>query len=296
MSKIKQKYFSTAILSFVLFCSSACSTIVGAYNDDPYGPVVNCDSELPMDKLLQCVDEKYAAMDSIYESPRVQNDRKYQLRDKVKNDYKELSFFYKKIPEFTSIKPCYNRDRCQVYSIKDGRGLTNYDEYEGIVLRVECVGRNIMGEAFYDTRNNTKIDKTLRGVGWVGAFGSTPNYFIRSYKNPYKDIIISNQASKVTLYVPLIELVKLNNEKTLIVATINRFCLGKQPEWWVGKVINNHFDSCGVYRFFYVTDKVNGRVSVDVSLDQRKNPKKIYLKIAKDVFEINISQEEKQIK
>lgn len=287
---MNKRYFAITTLIFGLLCSAACSTIVGAYSDDPYGPVVDCDSELPMDELIQCVKKRYANMDSVYENLRVKTDKKYRSWDK--NNYNEFSFSYKKTPKFISIKPCYNKDSCQTYSRGDGRGLTNYDKYDERKIRVESVGRNIMGESYQDTRNNKKIDKTLRKSGWVGAFASTPNYFIRSYKNPNKDIIIFNQNDKAFLYVPLIELIKLPNNKALVVANINRFCLRKQPNWWVGKIKNNHFASCGVYRFFYTTDAAVRNVPVAISLDQRENPNKIYLKIAEDIFEIKINQKE----
>lgn len=290
---MKNKIIISGAFLLVLFSLPACNAVSGAYSDDPYGPVVSCDSTLPMDELLQCVDKKYAAMDALHESPRVKDDKQYQFRDRSRNNYDELPFSYKKISEFTSIKSCYKQDRCQAYSIGDGRGLTNYDEYEERKIRVESLGRNVMGEAYEDTLNNNKIDKTLKSIGWIGSFGSTPTYFIRSYKNPYKDIIIYNQNNKASLYVPLIELINLKDKQTLVVANINRFCLGKQPEWWIGKVKNNHFVSCGVYRLSYVTDKieVNVPVPVFISLDKRVNPNKIYLKVDQDIFEIDINNQ-----
>ena len=66
---MNKKYFVATTLIFGLLCSAACSTIVGAYSDDPYGPVVDCDSELPMDELVQCVKDQYEMMDKIHMTP-----------------------------------------------------------------------------------------------------------------------------------------------------------------------------------------------------------------------------------
>ena len=74
---MNKKCFAITTLIFGLLCSAAYSTIVGAYSDDPYGPVVDCDSELPMDKLIQCVKDQYEMMDKIHMTPNQKEDRKW---------------------------------------------------------------------------------------------------------------------------------------------------------------------------------------------------------------------------
>ena len=49
------KILLVPLLTVMMSCS-----VVGAFEtDDPYGPVVDCDANQPMDDLLKCVEKEY---------------------------------------------------------------------------------------------------------------------------------------------------------------------------------------------------------------------------------------------
>ncbi|MFV0627492.1 MAG: hypothetical protein ACK5N8_09145 [Alphaproteobacteria bacterium] len=64
----KNIFFISLSLTLVIVIT-ACNSI--GVTDDPYGATLNCDPDEPINEIVKCVDDKYAFMDSVYESPRL---------------------------------------------------------------------------------------------------------------------------------------------------------------------------------------------------------------------------------
>ena len=119
-----KKYFFNLFIVFGTAVLAGCSTLIGAYGDNPYGPVVNCDSNLPTDELIRCIKDQYELMDKIYMDPHQKFDRKW-AKIYSKGEYRNSKNFYfpdtyqnvsyKIVPQFDSIKDCYKKDGCIVY-------------------------------------------------------------------------------------------------------------------------------------------------------------------------------------
>ncbi|MBQ8672268.1 MAG: hypothetical protein IJ525_07095 [Alphaproteobacteria bacterium] len=279
------KILLVPLLAVMMSCS-----VVGAFEtDDPYGPVVNCDADQPMDDLLKCVEKEYAWMDRVYETPTIKELKKYEQWDK--NDYAILHTNYNRIFEFKTIKECYDKDRCMLKQFAGAPGISVYDQYNGYKIRIDVEARNIGIESYYDYKYNNNLPPHYRRSGWKVVTSSTPTKYVRSNKLKNKDIIISEQGGYPIVYVAVGENIRLQQNKCLVVATINIFCQGELPQWWRGKVPNYTLHSCGIYRFYYVKDHQTGDIPVSISLDKRINPKYIYLKIGKDIFEVDISND-----
>lgn len=218
MIKIK-KIFTVTTFTICLLSSSACSTVVGAYNEDPYGPVVNCDSKLPMNELLQCVDEQYAAMDKIFRSRIIkEKDKSFKSKKKAPGLFlnsKEISYF----PELKN-NTLYDRD-------KNGNGAFHIkdDRYKNLTLGI------------YQNRNsNNRIGYKLRHPFKDGLVGNyienvdinTKAYLTRKYKRSYwsasKDVLITVSNNKKKLYAASYEVVPLNNNMALYVINISAYC------------------------------------------------------------------------
>lgn len=291
---MNKKYFAITTLIFSLLCSAACSTVVGAYSDDPYGPVVNCDSELPMDKLIQCVKDQYEIMDKIYEHPFIKDDKIFN--NEIKNDKKASKIIrtnIKKVENFSSIKPCYKIDKCQIRFPENKIGLIKYDEYKDKAVRILASNRSFLGDVYID-KNRSKL-KSPYTAGF--SLKGEPSQFERSYKNKDNDIILFEREGKSYIYATKIEMNMLQNDKILLTANIQKFCsiqdISKKLKLIpIDIYLKSAFEACGIYRFSYVLDKTKKDLPVLISLDQRENPNKIYLKIAEDIFEIEIKQKD----
>ncbi|MFV0627491.1 MAG: hypothetical protein ACK5N8_09140 [Alphaproteobacteria bacterium] len=88
----------------------------------------------------------------------------------------------------------------------------------------------------------------------------------------------------------MIEVIKINQNKALNVVTIQKFCpynTDKLPDYVYKPGFElTHFESCGVYRFYYVTHYINKDMVPLMSLDKRINPQKLYIRIRGDNFEV----------
>ena len=98
--------------------------------DDPYGPVVNCDANLPMNELLRCVEDKFAFMDKLYEPRRIRMFKLHGLEDRNRQNHFEENVPYRKVSEFKSLHECGEKCHGDIY----GRTFP-YDkiyEFEGL--------------------------------------------------------------------------------------------------------------------------------------------------------------------
>ncbi len=284
---VKKNIFFVYLSLTLVIVITACNSI--GVTDDPYGPTLNCDPDKPIDEIVKCVDDKYAFMDSVYESPRVKADKQYRSWDNQSN-YTLIPTNYRKIDEFESIKECYKKDKCQFDSKSglDSIKLASYDEYNKKKIRIDNKSMNIVG--------NIYVNQGQFGEGgpqgWFSSFGGKPSKYIRSYKNPYKDIIILKQKKQTYIYVSLIESIKLKKDKILVIANIERFCLSNIrniPKDFSRKIYEStQFITCGLYRFYYISDDINQNLAVSISSDKRINPQKLYIRIREDTFEIDL--------
>lgn len=279
------KILLVPLLAVMVSCS-----VVGAFEtDDPYGPVVNCDADQPMDDLLKCVEKEYnKRTKGKYNSLAMDTDIFYKdIRDKLYL----LKTTYKALTEFKNIKDC--RDQCDEFINKNGDGHITKDFYEKNV----CVHQDstILSGSIYIGKDNP-ISK-WRGTLWSSSFFSAPYKYSRSQKLK-RDVIISKALDKLIIYAVLAEKIPIMNNKDIYIVNIQKLCparLKDKPESMRADIYEyTRYSRCGVYRFEYLTDRVEDvyvPIPVQISLDRRINPKKIYIKIGKDIFEVDISND-----
>ncbi len=223
------KILLVPLLTVMMSCS-----VVGAFEtDDPYGPVVNCDADQPMDDLLKCVEKEYAWMDrvlpmSVYEK----NDRYFSDQYKQGKYKKDKRFYfpdafkgvkYNEVSFFNSIKDCYVQNTCTIQNFKDTKNTVSFDQYESKLMAT------LQGDAIlyyvndpYTVCNVPKNSDSiyrlkqckLRQYFLLGNISY--RHFVRSYKSNKKDIIIFNQNGKIKVLFASLEVIKLRNNKKLI--------------------------------------------------------------------------------
>ncbi len=279
---------SFKILLVPLFTVMMSCSVVGAFEtDDPYGPVVNCDANQPMDDLLKCVEKEYnKRTKGKYNSFAMDTDTFYK---DIRSKSYLLKTTYKKIKEFKNIKEC--RNQCDEFIDKDSVGHITKDFYEKYV----CVHQNstILSGSIYIGKDNP-ISK-WRGTLWNSSFFSAPYKYSRSEKLK-RDVIISKVRGKLIIYALLAEKISIMNNKDIYIVNIQKLCparLEDKPDFIRSDIYEyTQYSRCGVYRFEYLKNKVNDSfIPVYISLDKRINPKAIFVKIGHDKFEVDISND-----
>lgn len=324
---MNKKYFAITTLIFGLLCSAACSTIVGAYSDDPYGPVVDCDSELPMDELIQCVKDQYEMMDKIHMTPNQQADRKWakiysegeykaSKRFYFPDTYKDIT--YTTVPSFNSIKGCYKKDKCQMKLLPGYIHDVSYDDYKGRGIAIEHSDtiRTHVVRSDKKCEYKTGVER-LRNCKIIGGSGvATPTYrhFTRSYRNRNKDIIFFEDDG-MNIFMGSLEFVRLSNKKNLVGIRIFEFHpLNPIKDGFVlnGNVYERESPGGGIegihkyfiseefspYAAFTVWDIRNEDIQTisdnfALSLDKRKNPSKLFINTGNKVYEVSIPKGKK---
>ncbi len=206
-----------AILFIV--CSTACSLFAGAYSDDPHGSVVDCDSKLPMNELLHCIDDKYAVMDKIYMSPIIRERRKALLRYK-KTEEPALSS--EEVSSFPKLKNniLYDRNKTGngAFHIKD-------DKYNNLTLGIyqtthtfNRIGYKLQFP-FKEGIAGNYIDNTN-----IGYDGYVTRKYARSYWAASKDILITTSKGKKKLYAGSYEVIPLKDNKALYIINVSTYC------------------------------------------------------------------------
>lgn len=309
--------------------SASCSTVVGAYSEDPYGPVVNCDSNLPMDELLQCVDEQYTKMDAIHESKQIRN-----LKEHLKSGKHtpiDFGIEYKKvIPEkidaFKSIKNCYLNDK-NCYELQNGRkvscstnennckrSINGFDVSFDQFNKTMAIGNEISFNGFYKENDKGLIPPQSSEFGnwFTSVFNvSYPYQFLKSNKIKAKDIIIANANNKTIVFTVGAEEVKLR-EKDLLGVKVLTFCnitpeqLGytmetdesycrfndkKQKSCMNIKAKDKLFTLCNAFNFWILESK-KIKKDIAISLDKRINPTQVFIKLGDNAYKINLTEGE----
>lgn len=320
---MNKKCFAITTLIFGLLCSAAYSTIVGAYSDDPYGPVVDCDSELPMDKLIQCVKDQYEMMDKIHMTPNQKEDRKWaKIYSEGKYKASKRFYFpdtyenitYTTVPSFSSIKECYKNDKCQLNGILIGQSdRVSYDDYKGRGIAI----KHFDAIQFYIVRPDKKCNyktgverlKNCENIGASGVATMTYRHFTRSYRNDNKDIIFFED-NGMNIFMGSLEFVRLSNKKNLVGIRIFEFhpfnpakdgfvlngnVYEKESPGGGTEGIHKYFASeCfSPYAAFTVWDIRDEDIktisdSFAISLDKRIDPSKLYINTGNKVYEISI--------
>lgn len=319
---MNKKYFLAAILIFGLLCSAACSTIIGAYNDDPYGPVVNCDSELPMDELVRCVKDQYEIMDKIHMTPNQQADRKWAKRYS-EGEYRTSKRFYfpdtyKNItyttaPSFNSIKGCYKKDKCQTRLPIGSRQDVSYDDYKGRGIAIEhsdfIQTFVVRPDKKCEYKTGLERLKNCAIIGGIGVATKTYRHFTRSYRNRNKDIIFFED-NGMNIFMGSLEFVRLSDKKTLVGIRIFEFhpfnpakdgfvlngnvyerkSPGGGTEGIHKYFISEHFSPYAAFTVWDIRDEDIQTISdgFALSLDKRINPSKLYINTGNKVYEVSI--------
>ena len=320
-----KKYFSNASLIFFLWCSAACSTVVGAYSDDPYGPAVNCDSELPMDELIQCVKDQYEMMDKIHMTPNQQANRKlakkyaegkYRTNKRYYFPDTHKNITYTTVPSFNSIKGCYEKDKCQMKLPLGSIQNVSYDDYKGRGIAIEHSDSILTFVVRPDKKGEYKTGverlKNCAIIGGSSVATKTYRHFTRSYRNRNKDIIFFED-NGMNIFMGSLEFVRLSGKKTLVGIRIFEFhpfnptkdgfvlngnVYEKESPGGGTEGIHKYFASehFSPYAAFTVWDIRDDDIqtisdSFALSLDKRINPSKLYINTGNKVYEVSIPKE-----
>lgn len=310
------------LLSLGVTIVSACNTIAGAYSDDPYGPVVDCDSKLPMNELLKCVDKEYEMMDKIHMTPHQKTDRKWakiysegeykaSKRFYFPDTYKDIT--YDIVPQFNSIKQCYKKDKCQMRLLPGYIHDVSYDDYKGRGIAIEH-SDSLQTHVIRSDKKceyNTGVErlkncKIMRGSGVATM---TYRHFTRSYRNRNKDIIFFED-NGMNIFMGSLEFVRLSDKKTLVGIRIFEFHpLNPVKDGFILKgnvyerespgggiegihkyFISERFSPYAAFTVWDIRDEDIKTISDNfaLSLDKRENPSKLYINTGNKVYEISI--------
>lgn len=320
---MNKKYFVATTLIFGLLCSAACSTIVGAYSDDPYGPVVDCDSGLPMDELIQCVKDQYEMMDKIHMTPNQKEDRKWaKIYSEGKYKASKRFYFpdtyenitYTTVPSFNSIKSCYKKDKCQMRLLPGYIHDVSYDDYKGRGIAIEHSDSIfvVRPDKKCDYKTGTERLKNCEIIGGIGVATMTYRHFTRSYRNRNKDIIFFEN-NGMNIFMGSLEFVRLSNKKNLVGIRIFEFHPFNPVK--DGFVLNGNVyekespggETEGIHKYFAskwfspyaaftvwdIRDEDIQTISDNfaLSLDKRIKPSKLYINTGNKVYEVSIPKE-----
>lgn len=303
------------ILSLMVMSQMGCSYL--GVTDDPYGPVVNCDANLPMNELLRCVEDKYAFMDKVYEPKLIERLKQYGLEDRNHQSRFEENVPYRKVSEFKSLQACGEKCHGDIY----GRTFP-YDkiyEFEGLntcgnKCQVDINGKlfpytmDIYGGREVGIAHGYSIEMINNVNGRLGDFSglTNPYYFLRSRKIPRKDLVLAETNKRLQFFTVSAEGVRLDGGKDLLGIQVIDFC-NKNPEEegyvrvrgtryykqvsekarvYTGS--KNFYPVCYGYVFWVVGNIKEAEKTLALSLDKRVNPTKAYIKLGKDIYEINL--------
>ena len=303
------------ILSLMVMSQMGCSYL--GVTDDPYGPVVNCDANLPMNELLRCVEDKFAFMDKLYEPRRIRMFKLHGLEDRNRQNHFEENVPYRKVSEFKSLHECGEKCHGDIY----GRTFP-YDkiyEFEGLntcgnKCQVDINGKlfpytmDIYGGREVGIAHGYSIEMINNVNGRLGDFSglTNPYYFLRSRKIPRKDLVLAETNKRLQFFTVSAEGVRLDGGKDLLGIQVIDFC-NKNPEEegyvrvrgtryykqvsekarvYTGS--KNFYPVCYGYVFWVVGNIKEAEKTLALSLDKRVNPTKAYIKLGKDIYEINL--------
>ena len=311
------------IIIFISLMVMGCSyinAIHSAYDDNPYGPVVNCDADLPMDDLIQCVKDQYEMMDKIYMTPIQQHERKWS-KIYSEGEYKASKSFYfpdtyenityTTVPSFNSIKGCYKKDKChmRLLYIQD----VSYDDYKGRGIAVEhsdsILTHVVRSDKKCEYKTGMERLKNCKIMGGSGVATLTYRHFTRSYRNLNKDIIFFED-NGMNIFIGSLEFVRLSNKKNLVGIRIfefhpfnpvkDGFVLNsnvyerKSPGGSIEGIhkyfISERFSPYAAFTVWDIRDEDIQTISDSfaLSLDKRENPSKLYVNTGNKVYEVSI--------
>ena len=144
--------------------------------------------------------------------------------------------------------------------------------------------------------------------GRLGDFSglTNPYYFLRSRKIPRKDLVLAETNKRLQFFTVSAEGVRLDGGKDLLGIQVIDFC-NKNPEEegyvrvrgtryykqvsekarvYTGS--KNFYPVCYGYVFWVVGNIKEAEKTLALSLDKRVNPTKAYIKLGKDIYEINL--------
>ena len=318
---MQKKYFLNLFIVLGTALLAGCSALIGAYSDNPYGPVVNCDSDLPTDELILCIKDQYELMDKIYMDPHQKFDRKWAKiysQEKYRNS-KDFYFPdtyqnvpYKTVPQFNSIKDCYKKDECIVYEDSHlKKRLGRYDNYK----RTVAVKHSYSIDGWEPDSCNDKECKANYSKMrlYFLLMDIVHRRFSRSYSNLNKDIILFEEPD-LNLYTAHFEAVRLSDGKKLIGIRIIKFhsfdpvkdgfsftgtvykkeIPGVRTEFLTKEFAFKEFFPDSAFTIWDIRDDDIQSMSDNfaISLDKRKNPSKIYINAGSKVYEIKIPKPE----
>ena len=316
-----KKYFFNLFIVLGTALLAGCSALIGAYSDNPYGPVVNCDSDLPTDELILCIKDQYELMDKIYMDPHQKFDRKWaKIYSQEKYQSSKDFYFpdtyqnvsYKTVPQFDSIKDCYKKDGCIVYEDSHlKKRLGRYDNYK----RTVAVRRSHSIDGWEPNLCNDKeckADYSKIEIYFL-LMDIVHRHFSRSYSSLNKDIILFEDP-KLNLYTAHFEAVRLSDGKKLIGIRIIKFhsfdpvkdgfsLTGNVYEREIPGVRTEYLNKASAFKHFFPDsaftvwdirdDDIQSMAdNFAISLDKRKNPSKIYINAGSKVYEIKIPKPE----
>lgn len=322
---MNKKYLLIIIVVICLLSLVVCNrhAIIGSFFSSTYGPVVNCDSKMPINELILCVKKQYELMDKIYMTTFQKEDRKWakkysegkyrtSKRFYFPDTYKDIS--YTIVQSFSSIKECYKSDKCRLNGILLGQAdSVSYDTYKGRIIAI----KHFDAIQTYIVRPDKKCEyetgvtrlKNCEVIGLSGVATKTYRHFTRSYRSDNKDIIFFENNS-VNIFIGSLEFVRLSNKKNLVGIRIFEFhpfnpakdgfvlngnVYEKESPGGGTESIHKYFASerfspYAAFTIWDIRDEDIKTISDNfaLSLDKRESPSKLYINTGNKVYEVSI--------
>lgn len=232
----KCKYFFATVLACLLLCSVACTTVVGAYSDDPYGPVVDCDSKIPMDELIQCVKDQYEMMDKIHVNEKVWKRKAYYDMSQVSNYKNTANIKYSEIKEFIPLKKADN------YTLTTNSSFPvrlRTDEYEDVKM---AISQREDAENIEYYLSASQISKMWYGlyISTIPVCFSHHHLYFRNYWAASRDILVTKENGRNKVFSVGYEIVPLKNNKALYVISVALACQPTYTNKQIAKAMKTH--------------------------------------------------------
>ena len=157
--------------------------------------------------------------------------------------------------------------------------------------------------------SNEKAIEMINNVnGRLGDFSglTNPYYFLRSRKIPRKDLVLAETNKRLQFFTVSAEGIRLDGGKDLLGIQIIDFCNKKPEEEGYVQTSKNHYQKqidggilhlskpenfypvCYGYVFWVIGNIKDAEKTLALSLDKRINPTKAYVKLGKDIYEIDL--------
>ena len=302
------------MIAFVAMVFGICQYLDSYHNDNllERSPRVWCDETLPLNELVDCVDNLYQSSRTAEIWKRLST-RRPSLAMATSREAFALAHPYREVESFPILKPKYYQ--IAVYNGQANLVVAdNLEDLNLIMPQLNILGFVIQSPHYSDESNKCKISMDNVLVSEAFANWKYPGH------RPYfsKDMLITKVNGKYKIYAVSYEAVRLKGDKALFVVSIANFCPVKEKFDYCGTdylyftdsyhsrkdYLENitvseedkaRFLNCPPYprQIRSVLDEAQPEKDIILSADSRFNPQKLYVKVNNRIFEIKLDEKEK---